>query len=52
MFEHNLMVALGQVEAPEEDEKEQNYLLHATYCLAAAMVAADGKIEVGRNCGS
>ena len=45
MFEHNLMVALGQVEAPEDDEKEQNYLLHATYCLAAAMVAADGKIE-------
>ena len=45
MFEHNLMVALGQVETPEDDEKEQNYLLHATYCLAAAMVAADGKIE-------
>lgn len=45
MFEHRLMVALGHVEAPEDEEKEQDQLLHATYCLAAAMVAADGKIE-------
>ncbi len=45
MFEHRLMVALGHVKVPEDEEKEQDHLLHATYCLAAAMVAADGKIE-------
>ena len=47
--EHRLMVELGHATVPDEDdgddEEQPNFMLHATYCLAAAMVAADGKIE-------
>lgn len=43
LLEHRIMVAFGVANPPEENETNQ--LLHATYSLAAAMVAADGKIE-------
>lgn len=46
IFEHQLMVGLGLVSPPEDDEEDQtNSLLNAIYFLAAAMVGADGKIE-------
>ena len=47
ILEHRLMVALGHVDIPDEedDEEEPNYMLRSSYLLAAAMVTADGKIE-------
>lgn len=45
--EHRLMVALGAVEPPDEEEDEDeatSTFLNAMYSLAAAMVGADGKI--------
>lgn len=45
LTEHKLMVALGLVSLPDEDEDEQNYLLRTAYSLAAAVVGADGRIE-------
>lgn len=45
LFEHKLMVAYGAANPPEETER--NHLLHATYSLAAAMVAADGAVDLG-----
>ena len=45
VLEHQMMMALGYVASPGEDDGQEDYLLKATYCLAAAMVAADGKIE-------
>jgi len=45
VVEHQFMVALGLVQVPDEDEQQENYLLRATYALAAAMVGADGRIE-------
>jgi Zn-dependent protease with chaperone function/tellurite resistance protein len=43
VLEHKYMIALGQIKIPEE-EKQENQLLEFGYALAAAMVAADGKI--------
>jgi len=43
--EHKLMVALGLVSLPDEENNRENYLLQATYALAAAMVGADGQIQ-------
>src|SRR5690606_38119773 len=45
LLEHKIMVAYGVAKPPEEAER--NHLLHATYSLAAAMVAADGEIDIG-----
>lgn len=45
--EHRLMVALGAVEPPEEEEDEDEAtitFLNAMYSLAAAMIGDDGKI--------
>jgi Zn-dependent protease with chaperone function/tellurite resistance protein len=44
LVEHKLMVALGLVSVPNEKEREENYVLRATYALAAAMVGADGRV--------
>ena len=44
-LEHKFLVAMGFVPPPEGKKQETDYLLHATYHLAAAMVAADGRIE-------
>jgi Zn-dependent protease with chaperone function/uncharacterized tellurite resistance protein B-like protein len=44
-LEHRFMVTLGQVNFPDEEEQEKDYVLQAAYCLAAAMVTADKKIE-------
>ena len=41
--EHQLRIALGHAVIPNEEEP--NYMLRLTYCLAAAMVVADGKID-------
>ncbi len=43
LVEHNLMVACGFANPPEKAER--NHLLHATYSLAAAMIAVDGKLD-------
>jgi len=44
--EHRLMVALGHVSLPDEDdEQKSDALLNAVYTLAATMVGADGKID-------
>lgn len=44
LLEHKLMVALGAVHLPDEEEAQVNYILRASYMLVAAMVAADGRI--------
>lgn len=44
VFEHRLRVSLGHVEFPEDAQQSQ--VLNAIYMLAAAMVSADGKIDV------
>ncbi|HAU0790194.1 TPA: M48 family metalloprotease [Legionella pneumophila] len=44
LLQHQLMVAYGIAKPPEE--AEQNILLHAIYSLGAAMVVADGKIDI------
>lgn len=44
-LEHKLLVAMGYVARPDGEEQETNHLLRATYGLAAAMVAADGRID-------
>lgn len=44
--EHKLMVHLGAVQASEvQQEPKDNYVLRATYALAAAMVNADGEVS-------
>ncbi len=43
VLEHKYMIAVGQIKMPDE-EKQENNLLKFGYALAAAMVAADGKI--------
>lgn len=43
-LEHKFLVAIGLVPPPDDEKQKTNYLLHATYHLAAAMVAADGRI--------
>ena len=43
VLEHKYMIAIGQIKMPEE-EIQENHLLKFGYSLAAAMVAADGKI--------
>lgn len=45
VVEHKLMVAMGVATIPEKAQHEENYFLRTTYCLAAAMVGADGRIE-------
>lgn len=44
-LEHKFLVAIGLVPPPSDENLKTDYLLHATYHLAAAMVAADGRIE-------
>jgi Zn-dependent protease with chaperone function/tellurite resistance protein len=44
LIEHKLVVNLGLVSMPNETEREENYILRATYALAAAMVGADGRV--------
>jgi len=48
MFEHQFMVAIGQVTPPEETEDNEDDgsegFLNAMYSLAASMVGADGQI--------
>ena len=43
--EHRIMVDMGYVDVPVEVDERQNYFLNATYCLAAAFVMADGRID-------
>ena len=44
-LEHKFLAAMGLVPPPAGEKQQTDYLLHATYHLAAAMVAADGRIE-------
>lgn len=44
LLEHKLMVAYGFVKPLEETER--NHLLHAVYSLAAAMIRADGRVDI------
>ncbi len=44
-IEHKFLIAIGLVPAAEGEQQKTDYLLQATYHLAAAMVAADGRIE-------
>jgi Zn-dependent protease with chaperone function/uncharacterized tellurite resistance protein B-like protein len=44
-LEHKFLAAMGIVGAAAGGEQQADYLLQATYHLAAAMVAADGHIE-------
>ncbi|ABQ54203.1 M48 family metalloprotease [Legionella pneumophila] len=45
LLEHKLMIAYGVASPPKEAER--NHLLHATYSLAAAMISADGRVDLG-----
>jgi Zn-dependent protease with chaperone function/uncharacterized tellurite resistance protein B-like protein len=45
VLEHRVMVALGHVKPPEDEEKRSDSILNALYILAATMIGADGKIE-------
>ncbi|MDH3231273.1 MAG: M48 family metalloprotease [Alphaproteobacteria bacterium] len=44
-LEHRFLAAMGVVAAADGEQQQTDYLLHATYHLAAAMVAADGHVE-------
>jgi hypothetical protein len=44
LYEHKYVIALGYVVLPEDDDDSRDPLLNCVYSLAAAMVAADGKI--------
>ncbi len=43
--EHKFLMAIGVVSVADGEGQQTDYLLQATYHLAAAMVAADGRIE-------
>jgi Zn-dependent protease with chaperone function/uncharacterized tellurite resistance protein B-like protein len=44
-LEHKFLAAMGVAGVADGAQQQTDYLLHATYHLAAAMVAADGHIE-------
>ena len=47
VFEHRLLISLGLVSIPENNNDEGSNFLNTIYTLAAAMIGADGKIEQG-----
>jgi Zn-dependent protease with chaperone function len=44
-FEHKMMIALGLVHLPDDEEDTPDYFLNILYSLAAAVVTADGKTD-------